>query len=335
MDLKLHPKHCSAATDNNIDIDDLSVSEDDNPGLVDTAKDEQEAGFSFNGIKTIGEICDKIETIQCEDEFKLWLQSHLFKPHFLEYLNKVWLGCEQTGRTDNWHSTQWMITAAEHDSTIKYTSTYLDTSGWNLSDWNVRLLLNTFTENNAHPDGILHNKTWSQTVKMNLMYCIIVIIQSYFVKTKVMHAKYGSYSLLACSPDEIKTLYHSSCETLCLPPHMSSLGEAPPGHPSKANSIAHVDPVPEPTTTDEVTEPPANVDMEPPTVDEDAELAADEDMETPTVNKDAKHPMKKQRLKVLPPMEDPEDNPMNDSDPPSDTANTDPETSQTSALPSW
>lgn len=63
MDLKLDPKYCSAATNNNIDIDNLSILEDNDPSLVDTAKDEHEAGFSFDDIKIIGEICDKIETI--------------------------------------------------------------------------------------------------------------------------------------------------------------------------------------------------------------------------------------------------------------------------------
>ena len=41
MDLKLYPKHCSAASNYNINIDNLSVSEDNNPGLVDMAEDEQ------------------------------------------------------------------------------------------------------------------------------------------------------------------------------------------------------------------------------------------------------------------------------------------------------
>lgn len=63
-----------------------------------------------------------------------------------------------------------MITAAEHNSMIKYTSIYLDMLGWNLSDWNVRLLFNTFIENNAHSDGILHHKVWTQTAKMKLIY---------------------------------------------------------------------------------------------------------------------------------------------------------------------
>lgn len=40
MDLKLYLKHCSAASNYNINIDDLSVSEDDDFGLVNTAKDE-------------------------------------------------------------------------------------------------------------------------------------------------------------------------------------------------------------------------------------------------------------------------------------------------------
>ena len=105
MDLKLYPKHCSAASNYDVDIDDLSVLEDNNPGLVDTAEDKQQVGFSFDGIKIISEICDKIETIQCKNEFKQWLQSHLFKPHFLEYLTKVWLPHVQTRRTDNWHGT--------------------------------------------------------------------------------------------------------------------------------------------------------------------------------------------------------------------------------------
>ena len=63
MDLKLYPKHCSAASNYDVDIDNLSVLEDNNPGLVDTAEDEQQVGFSFNRIKIISEICDKIETI--------------------------------------------------------------------------------------------------------------------------------------------------------------------------------------------------------------------------------------------------------------------------------
>ena len=63
MDLKLYPKHCSAASNYNIDINDLSVSEDDDPGLVDTAKDKQQVGFSFDRIKIISKICNKIETI--------------------------------------------------------------------------------------------------------------------------------------------------------------------------------------------------------------------------------------------------------------------------------
>ena len=207
MDLKLYPKHCSAASDYDVDIDDLSVLEDDDPVLVDTAEDEQQAGFSFDGIKTISEICDKIETIQCEDKFKQWLQSHLFKPHFLEYLAKAWLPHMQTGRTDDWHGTQRMITTAERDSSIKYTSTYPNTAGWSLSDWNMRLLLNTFTENNAHPDGILHHEMWTRTAKMNLMYQIIVIMRSCFMNSKVTRGKYGGYSLLACSPAEIETLH--------------------------------------------------------------------------------------------------------------------------------
>ena len=101
MDLKLYLKHYSAASDYDININDLSVLEDDNPGLVDTAKDRQQAGFFFDGIKIISKICNKIEIIQYEDEFKQWLQSHLFKPYFLEYLAKVWLPCMQTRRTDN------------------------------------------------------------------------------------------------------------------------------------------------------------------------------------------------------------------------------------------
>ena len=105
MDLKLYPKHCSAASNYDVDIDDLSVLEDNNPGLVDTAEDKQQVGFSFDGIKTISKIYNKIETIQCKDKFKQWLQSHLFKPHFLEYLTKVWLPHVQTRRTDNWHGT--------------------------------------------------------------------------------------------------------------------------------------------------------------------------------------------------------------------------------------
>ena len=63
MDLKLYPKHCSVASDYNIDINNLSVSEDNNPGLVDTAEDKQQVGFFFDGIKTISKICNKIETI--------------------------------------------------------------------------------------------------------------------------------------------------------------------------------------------------------------------------------------------------------------------------------
>ena len=75
--------------------------------------------------------------------------------------------------------------------------------------------------------------------------------------------------------------------------------------------------------------------MDPPTADEDPELTANKDMETPAVNEDTEHPVKKQRLEVLPLMEDPEDHPMNDSDLYSDTANADPETSPTPALLSW
>ena len=63
-----------------------------------------------------------------------------------------------------------MIITAEYNSLIKYTSTYPDTVGWSLSDWNIRLLLNIFTKNNIHPDGILHHKMWIWMVKMNLMY---------------------------------------------------------------------------------------------------------------------------------------------------------------------
>ena len=335
MDLKLYPKHCSAASNYDVDIDDLSVLEDDNPGLVDTAEDEQQVGFSFDRIKMISKICDKIETIQCEDEFKQWLQSHLFKLHFLEYLAKAWLPRVQTRRTDNWHGTQRMITTAERDSSIKYTSTYPNTAGWSLSDWNMRLLLNTFTENNTHPDGILHHKMWTWTAKMNLMYQIIVIMRSCFTNSKVTRGKYGGYSLLACSPAEIKTLHQSSRGTLRLPPHMHGLGEASPAHPPEANSTVHGETILEPPRAEEVAEPTPNQDADPPAADEDPKLTANEDTETPAVNEDTEHPAKKWRLEVLPPMEDPEDHPMNDSDPHSDTANTDPETSPTPALLSW
>ena len=105
MDLKLYPKHCSAASNYNVNINDLSVLKDDDSGLVDTAEDKQQAGFFFNGIKMISKICNKIETIQCKNKFKQWLQSHLFKLHFLEYLAKVWLPYMQTGRIDDWHGT--------------------------------------------------------------------------------------------------------------------------------------------------------------------------------------------------------------------------------------
>ena len=63
MDLKLYPKYCSAASDYDVNINNLSVLEDNNPGLVDIAEDKQQVGFSFNGIKMISKICNKIETI--------------------------------------------------------------------------------------------------------------------------------------------------------------------------------------------------------------------------------------------------------------------------------
>ena len=186
-----------------------------------------------------------------------------------------------------------MITTAEHNSSIKYTSTYPDTAGWSLSDWNMRLLLNTFTKNNMHPDGILHHKMWTQTVKMNLMYWIIVIMQSCFMNSKVMCGKYGSYSLLACSPAEIETLHQSSCRTLHLPLHMYGLGEASPAHPPEANSTVHGETILELPRAEEVTEPTPNQDADPPAADKDPKLTANKDTETPAVNKDIKHPIKK------------------------------------------
>ena len=170
---------------------------------------------------------------------------------------------------------------------------------------------------------------------MNLIYQIIVIMQSCFTNSKVTCGKYSGYSLLACSPAEIKTLYQSSCRILHLPPHIYGLGEASPAHPPEANSTVHGETILELPRAEEVTEPTPNQDADPPTTDKDPKLTANKDTETPAVNKDTKHPVKKQRLEVLPLMEDPENHSMNDSDLYSDTANTNPEISPTPALLSW
>ena len=116
---------------------------------------------------------------------------------------------------------------------------------------------------------------------------------------------------------------------------MHGLGEASPAHPPEANSTVHGETILELPRAEEVTEPTPNQDTDPPAADEDPKLTANKDMETPAINKDTEHPVKKQRLEVLPPMEDLENHPMNDSDPHSDTANTNPEISPTPALPSW
>ena len=86
------------------------------------------------------------------------------------------------------------------------------------------------------------------------MYQIIVIMWSCFVNLKVICDKYGSYSLLACSPAEIETLHQSSCGILCLPLHMHGLGEASPAHPSKANSTVCGETILEPPRAEEVAE---------------------------------------------------------------------------------
>ena len=125
------------------------------------------------------------------------------------------------------------------------------------------------------------------------MYQIIVIMQSCFMNLKVTHSKYGSYSLLACSPAEIETLYQSSCRILCLPPHMHGLGEASPAHPPEANSTVCGKTILEPPRAEEVTEPTPNQDADPPAADKDPKLTANKDTETPAVNKDIKHPIKK------------------------------------------
>ena len=116
---------------------------------------------------------------------------------------------------------------------------------------------------------------------------------------------------------------------------MHGLGEASLAHPPEANSTVRGETILEPPRAEEVAEPTPNQDADPPAADEDPKLTANEDTETPAVNEDTKHPAKKWRLEVLPPMEDPEDHPMNDSDPHSDTADADPETSPTPALLSW
>ena len=167
------------------------------------------------------------------------------------------------------------------------------------------------------------------------MYQIIMIMQSCFVNSKVTHSKYSGYSLLACSPAEIKTLYQSFYRTLHLPLHMYGLGEASLVYLSEANSTVHGETILEPPRAEEVAEPTPNQDTDPPATDEDPELTANKDMKTSTVNKDTEHPAKKQRLEILPLIEDLEDHPMNDSDPHSDTANTDPKISPTPALLSW
>ena len=170
---------------------------------------------------------------------------------------------------------------------------------------------------------------------MNLIYQIIVIMQSCFVNSKVTHSKYGNYSLLACSPAEIETLHQSSCGTLHLPLHIHGLEKAFPAYPPEANSTVYGETILELPRAEEVAEPTPNQDTDPPTTDEDPELTANKDTETPTVNKDIKHPVKKQRLEVLSSMKDPENHPMNDSDPYSDTADADPKISPIPALPSW
>ena len=160
-------------------------------------------------------------------------------------------------------------------------------------------------------------------------------MQSCFTNSKMICSKYGGYSLLACSPAEIKTLYQSSYRILHLPLHIYGLGEASPAYPPEANSTVYGETILEPPRAEEVTEPTPNQDINPPATDEDPELTANEDTETPAVNKDTKHPVKKWRLEVLPLIEDPEDHPMNDSNLYSDTADANPKISPTPALLSW
>ena len=113
---------------------------------------------------------------------------------------------------------------------------------------------------------------------------------------------------------------------------MHGLGKASPAHPSEANSTVCGETILEPPRAEEVAEPTPNQNADPSAADEDPKLTANEDIETPAINKDTEHPVKKQRLKVLSLMEDPEDHPMNDSNPYSDTADADPEISPTLAL---
>ena len=129
---------------------------------------EQEAGFSFEGIKTLSDICKQLGTVQSKDELFEWLQSHLFHPHFLQWFEKAWIPhTKKNTRTDDWRGMQRLLAATEYDSHMKYTSVFPDMTDWSLSDWNIRLLLNIFNENNNHTDGILQNKPWPREKKLN------------------------------------------------------------------------------------------------------------------------------------------------------------------------
>ena len=169
---------------------------------------EDEAGFSFNGIKTLNDTCNQLETVQSKDEFLEWLQSSLFRPHFMQWFENAWLLHMKTRkRTDDWKGIQRLVAAVEQDNPMQYTSTFPDRTDWSLSDWNVRLLLNIYNENINHTDGILQNKPWMKEKKLNFLYWIVVLVRAAFAPSRVTHVASGGYTLLALTLNEIRHIH--------------------------------------------------------------------------------------------------------------------------------